>query len=141
MRLQEAPLAEGNKVGQRTMNNIESNFLPASGVIGTLCRRENKTQPTSQHNTSVKDSLASDSCAPAANLKAQILIDIPPRQLSSVPQINDLQLCDRDIPVSEISESISILSKELVSSHKCVTHTAPLADFFQECEESDPYYD
>lgn len=139
MRLQEAPLAEENKVGQRTMNNIESNVLPASGVVGTLCRREDKTQPTSQHNALVKDSLASDSCAPAANLKSRILIDIPPRQLSSVPPINELQLCDRDTLGSEISESISI--KELVSSHNCVTHTAPLADYFQECEESDPYYD
>ena len=138
MRLQPAPLAEESKVGQRTINNIESNVLPTIGLVDTLSRREDTTSPTSQDN---KGSLASNSCATAANIKAHILIDLPPRQLSSVPPINDLQLSDRDTLVSEISESISILSKELVSSHKCVTLSAPSAEFFQECEESDPYYD
>ena len=141
MRLQPAPLAEENKVGQRTLKNIESNDLPTGGVVDTLSRREDTISPTSQQIALVKDRLASEFCATAANIKAHILSDFSPRQPSSVPPINDLQLRDEDSLVSEISESISILSKELVSSHKCVTHSAPLAENFQECGESDPYYD
>ena len=140
MRLQVAALIEGNEDGKRTVNDIESN-----GKYATVSRQGDTIKPVLQHTTLRKEDVLPDfnvtSKAEVADTFAPLFNESARRHISSVPLEVDLPFHTEESLVSEKLKSFSKSPTQFVSSPKRVTQSSLLPESFQECEESEAYYD
>ena len=142
MRLQEAAISEGNGHRKQAMNNIEPSALPNGAHVAAVPRRVIATQPPSQHTVLNKSGTASKFCpvnvvskAEVAPTLASALHESTLQHLSLVPPADHLLLA------RETSKTVQELSSKLVGSQIRRRDILPTPEFFQECEESEPYYD
>ena len=142
MRLQEAAISEGNGHRKQAMNNIEPSALPNGAHVAAVPRRVIATQPPSQHTVLNKSGTASKFCpvnvvskAEVAPTLASALHESTLQHLSLVPPADHLLLA------RETSKTVQELSYKLVGSPIRGRDILPTPEFFQECEESEPYYD
>jgi hypothetical protein len=148
MRLQEAALSEGNGNRKQAMNNIEPSALPNGAHVAAVPRRVIATQPPSQHTVLNKSGTASEFCPVNVVSKAEVAHTLAPalhestlQHLSLVPPADHLPPQRTALLARETSKTVQELSSKLVGPQIRVRDTLPTPEFFQECEESEPYYD
>lgn len=134
MRLQEVALSGGNRNRKQTMNNIEPSALPNGTHVAAVPRRGIAIQPALQHTVLNKSGTPSDFCP--VSVEAEFAHALAPALHEST-----LQHLSLVTPADHLPPQSAALLAQLVSSQVRGRDTLPTPECFQECEESEPYYD